>query len=53
MAKSFKKFRDDYDDEWDMTDDDVSFKEQRMQARRDRKKTKVQEKYSVFEEGDD
>ena len=52
MAKSFKKFREDYD-EWGSDDDEVSIKEERMQQRRDRKKTKRQEKLANFSEAED
>ncbi len=44
MAKTFKKFREDYDEEWGMDDDDVQDKEHRMKRRRDRKRMKREEK---------
>mgnify|MGYP000889019271 FL=1 len=50
MAKTFKKFREDYD-EWDeVGDDDVSLKEQRLKNRRDRKRNKREEKNKTFDE---
>ena len=50
MAKTFKKFREDYD-EWDeVGDDDVSLKEQRLKNRRDRKRNKREENYKTFDE---
>jgi len=44
MAKTFKKFREDYDAEWGTGDDAVDDKEYRMKQRRDRKKMKREEK---------
>jgi|GEM_PF-3112199 hypothetical protein len=44
MAKSFKKFREYYDEEWGSGDDDVHDKEHRMKQRRDRKRMKRDEK---------
>jgi hypothetical protein len=44
MAKSFKKFREDYDEEWGSGDDAVDDKEYRMKQRRDRKRLKREEK---------
>ena len=50
MAKTFKKFSEDYD-EWDeVGDDDVSLKEQRLKNRRDRKRNKREEKNKTFDE---
>jgi len=50
MAKTFKKFREDYD-EWDeVGDDDVSLKEQRHKNRRERKRKKREENYKTFDE---
>jgi len=50
MAKTFKKFREDYD-EWDeVGDDDVSLKEQGLKNRRDRKRNKREEKNKTFDE---
>jgi hypothetical protein len=55
MAKSFKKFREEWeDDEWGLNDeDDVRSKEHRMKNRRNKRKNKVQEKYSSFDNIDD
>jgi hypothetical protein len=44
MAKTFKKFREDYDEEWGSGDDEVHDKEHRMKQRRDRKRMKRQQK---------
>jgi len=52
MAKSFKKFREDID-EWGNDDDGVSIKEKRMKNRRDRKRTKMQEKLANFSEAEE
>lgn len=53
MAKSFKKFREDaYDDEWGDDDEHIKSKDRRLEARRDRRKKKVDEKLSVFDEDD-
>ena len=50
MAKTFKKFREDYD-EWDeVGDDEVSLKEQRLKNRRDRKRSKREENYKTLDE---
>ena len=49
MAKTFKKFREDYD-EWDeVGDDEVSLKEQRLKNRRDRKRSKREENYKTLD----
>lgn len=51
MAKSFKKFREEYEyDEWGNNDDDVRRKERRMENRRAKMRDKVHEKYSSFDE---
>jgi hypothetical protein len=53
MAKTFKKFREEYD-EWGLDEDNsVSAKEERMKNRRDRKRNKRQEKLANFDEKDD
>jgi len=54
MAKSFKKYRNRFDDsDWDDGYDDyVSKKEQRMEMRRNRKKEKANEKYAALDERD-
>ncbi|MBT4995860.1 MAG: hypothetical protein HOM88_05250 [Hellea sp.] len=54
MAKTFKKFREDYmDDEWGDEDESVTNKERRMKNRRDRKKTKHNERNETFAEKND
>ena len=53
MAKTFKKFREEYD-EWGLDEDNsVSAKEERMKNRRDRKRNKRQEKLAKYDEKDD
>jgi len=51
MAKSFKKFREDWDDEWG--DEDRRDKDRKLQSRRDQRRKKVEEKYSRFENKDE
>jgi hypothetical protein len=53
MAKSFKKFREEWDDEWGSDDDDVRRKERKMMNRRDKRRIKTQEKNSMFDENVD
>ena len=50
MAKTFKKFREDYDEWNEVGDDDVSLKEQRLKNRRERKRNKREENYKTFDE---
>jgi hypothetical protein len=50
MAKSFKKFREECDDEWSYDDDEVRRKERRMEKRRDKRRDKFQEKYSHLDD---
>ena len=50
MAKTFRKFREDYDDWDEVGDDDVSLKEQRLKNRRYRKRNKREEKNKTFDE---
>jgi hypothetical protein len=50
MAKSFRKFREEWDDEWENNDDDVRRKERKMMTRRDKRRVKAQEKSSRFDE---
>lgn len=50
MAKSFKKFREEWDDDWNSDDDDTRRKEKKMMSRRDKRRIKAQEKNSRFEE---
>lgn len=53
MAKTFKKFRNDFDDaEWDDEYSDMSSKERRLQKRRDRRKKKADERNAVLDERD-
>ncbi len=53
MAKSFKKFRDELDDEWGEDDNDVRRKDWKLQDRRDQRRKKTYEKFSRFENCDD
>jgi hypothetical protein len=48
MAKSFKKFREEYDDEW--VDDDRRRSENKKMKIRDQRRKKAQERSSRFEE---
>lgn len=51
MAKSFKTFRQDYDDEWgDPKDRDFRKKDKKMKSRRDERKKKVHDKFSAFDD---
>lgn len=54
MAKSFKKFREEWeDDEWGDNEDRQSrSKEKRMKNRRDKRKMKHEEKFSRFDKDD-
>jgi hypothetical protein len=53
MAKSFKKFREDYyDDEWSNDESEIDSKEKRLQNRRDKRKKKVAEQHAIFDEND-
>ena len=49
MAKSFKKFREEYDDEWG-SDDDHRRSEKKKMKIRDQRRKKAQERYSRFDE---
>jgi hypothetical protein len=53
MPKSFKKFRDEWDDEWDSGDEDFRSKNNKMRDRRDMRRKKVNEKLSTFDESDE
>ena len=50
MAKSFKKFREDYD-EWDDDNEDRDRKKQKMNIQNQRRK-KAQERSSIFDENE-
>jgi len=54
MAKSFKKFREQWEeDEWgDNEERSVRRKEKKMKSRRDKRKMKHEEKYSNFNDND-
>ena len=54
MAKTFKKFRNEWyeDSEWGDNDDEMTRKERKLQNRRDRRKKKVDEKFAALEERD-
>lgn len=51
MTKTFKKFRQDWDDEWG--DDDRRDKDRKLQSRRDQRRKKSAEKFSRFDERDE
>lgn len=53
MAKSFKKFREEWDDDWSDDDNDTRSKDWKLQARRDQRRKKTSEKLSRFENMDD
>ena len=55
MAKSFKKFREEWeDDEWGRFDEeDIRRKERRMENRRSKRRDKVQEKFASFDDTGD
>jgi len=53
MPKSFKKFRDEWDDEWGDDDYRRKSKDRKLRERRDEKRKKTQDKFSNFEERDD
>lgn len=50
MAKSFKMFREEWDDEWGGEDDTSYGKDQKLQERRDIRRKKTSEKLARFEE---
>jgi hypothetical protein len=50
MAKSFKKFREDWDDEWGNDDHE---KDRKLRERRDNRRKKTNEKFSRFEDRDE
>lgn len=52
MAKSFKEFRKQWDDEWD-DDNDMKYKDKKLQSRRDQRKRKAGERNSILDERDD
>ena len=51
MAKSFKKFREEYEDEWADDNEDHYRKKKKMNIQQQRR-IKAQEKLSVFEENE-
>jgi hypothetical protein len=53
MAKTFKKFREQrWDGEWD--DDDInSSKKEKLENRRQKRRQKVESRFSAFENNDD
>lgn len=50
MTKSFKKFREEWDDEWGDSDDDSRGKDRKLRERRDIRRKKTHEKLSRFED---
>lgn len=53
MTKSFKKFREEWDDEWGNDDDDRRGKDLKLRERRDSRRKKTSEKLSRFDEQDE
>jgi hypothetical protein len=47
MAKSFKKFRSDWNDEWD---NDVDDKDRKLQDRRNDRRKKSKQKFSAIDD---
>lgn len=53
MAKTFKKFREQrWDDEW-IDDDDYSNKKDKLENRRQKRRQKVESRFSAFENDDE
>jgi hypothetical protein len=52
MPKSFKKFREEWDDEWG-NDNDFRRKDEKLRERRDQKRKKTHEKFSKFDNQDE
>ena len=50
MTKSFKKFREEWDDEWGSEDDTSYGKDRKLRERRDNRRKKTSEKLSRFED---
>ena len=53
MTKSFKRFREEWDNEWGDEDDDSIGKDQKLRERRDNRRKKTSEKLSRFEDRED
>ncbi len=53
MPKTFKKFREDWDDEWEDSDYDRRQKDHKLKDRREQRKKKVSEKFANFDNRDD
>ncbi len=53
MTKSFKKFREEWDDEWGSDDSDSRGKDRKLRERRDNRRKKTSEKLSRFEDRED
>ncbi len=53
MPKTFKKFREEWDDEWGDDDDDRRYKDRKLKDRRDQRRKKAGEKFSKFDEKDE
>lgn len=52
MPKTFKKFREEWSDEWG-NDDDFRQKDEKLRERRDKKRKKTNDKLSKFDNKDD
>jgi hypothetical protein len=53
MPKTFKEFRQDWDEWGDDDDDDRRRKDQKLKHRRDERRKKAGEKYSRFDKDDE
>lgn len=53
MTKTFKKFREEWDDEWGNDDDYRRDKDRKLRDRRDNRRKKTSEKLSRFEDQDE
>ena len=54
MAKSFKKFREEWeDDEWGNNEDYGRKKDRNLESRRENRRNKLAEKYSAFDENEE
>ena len=53
MAKSFKKFRDEWDDDEWGSNDEFRSKDRNLENRRSKRRKKVQDRFSNLEDDDD
>jgi hypothetical protein len=52
MTKSFKKFREEWSNEWGENDDDFQGKDRKLRERRENRRKKTSEKLSRFDDKD-